>query len=531
MRILSMKPAVIFFVLLFAAATVEIAAPPGEPIDWYAQGQAAVRAAEKNRPIRARAKNVILFLGDGLSFSTVTAARIFEGQQRGEPGEENLLSFETFPHTAWLKTYNTDLQVADSAGTMTAVVTGEKTRVGMISVNQKVWPGDISTLPVNSLATILELAERNGLSTGVVTTSRLTHATPAACYAHSPDRNWEMDSLLPEKIREANFPDIARQLIEFPDGDGLEVALGGGRFQFLPREIDDPEEPDWKGGRNDGRNLTAEWMEKPGAAYVWNRDQFAAIDPAVTDHLLGLFEVSHMQFEHDRRSDRAGEPSLTEMTIKALDILKKNPKGYFLMVESGRIDHAHHVGNAYRALVDTVEFARAVLATLDRVDLRDTLVVVTSDHSHVLTISGYPARGNPILGKVVSIDASGNREEDFERDALGLPFTTLNYMNGPGYTGASDDQPEGPKRFPHAVHRYSGITRGRPDLTAVATEDPDYLQEAGIPMGGETHSGEDVPVYAAGPKAYLVHGVQEQSFLFHVMAEAFGFSRKNKKPE
>jgi alkaline phosphatase len=526
-----MKPAVIFLVLLFAAAPAESAAPSGEPVDWYGQGQAAVRAAEKNRPIHAGAKNVILFVGDGMSFSTVTAARIFEGQQRGETGEENLLSFERLPYTAWLKSYNTDLQVGDSAGTMTAMVTGEKTRVGMISVNQAVRPGDVSTLPANSLPTILELAEQKGLSTGVVTTARLTHATPAACYAHSPDRGWEMDSLLPAEIRNGDYPDIARQLIEFPHGDGLEVALGGGRYQFLPREIDDPEEPGWKGGRNDGRNLTAEWMEKPGAAYVWNREQFAAIDPANTDHLLGLFEVSHMQFEHDRSSDRAGEPSLTEMTIKALEILQKNPKGFFLMVESGRIDHAHHVGNAYRALVDTVEFAGAVQATVDRIDLRNTLVVVTADHSHMLTISGYPARGSPILGKVVSIDTSGNRDKDFERDALGLPFTTLNYMNGPGYTGASDDQPEGPKRFPHAVHRYSGITKGRPDLTTVDTEDPDYLQEAGIPMGSDTHSGEDVPAYAAGPKAYLIHGVQEQNYLFHVMAEAFGFSRENNKPE
>ena len=141
----------------------------------------------------------------------------------------------------------------------------------------------------------------------------------------------------------------------------------------------------------------------------------------VASLLLGLFSVSHMAFEHDRGADPAGEPSLTAMTVMALEILSRNRKGFVLMVEGGRIDHAHHAGNAYRALVDTVEFARAVEAALARVDRRETLVLVTSDHGHVLTMSGYPVRGNPILGKVISRDEDGRPETTFSRDATGRP--------------------------------------------------------------------------------------------------------------
>ena len=124
---------------------------------------------------------------------------------------------------------------------MTAMVTGVKTEDSIISVDQRVVAGDYKTVKGNELVTVLELAEQKGLSTGVVSTARLTHATPAACYAHTADRDWEADRDLPEDARRANFPDIARQLIEFPFGDGLEVALGGGRTKFLPETVNDPE--------------------------------------------------------------------------------------------------------------------------------------------------------------------------------------------------------------------------------------------------------------------------------------------------
>jgi len=518
-------------------ATRPTATPdPREANTWFAQGRAAVARVRAGTPALARARNVILFVGDGMGPSTVTAARILEGQRRGEPGEENLLAFETLPHVALSKTYNTDAQVADSASTMTAMTTGVKTRTGVLGVDGGVVRGDFRTVAAHRVATFFEEAEARGLSTGVVTTATLTHATPAGCYAHSALRNWEDDAALPEAARAAGFPDIARQLVEFPAGGGLEVALGGGRAHFLPRDASDPEVPDLRGQRLDGRDLTREWVaDRPDAAYVWRRSDFKAIDPTSTAvrHLLGLFEYGHMHWEIDRAGDVAGEPSLAEMTARAIGLLGRNPQGFVLMVEAGRIDHAHHAGNAARALADTIALSDAVRSALARAG-DDTLIVVTADHSHTLTFSGYPRRGNPILGKVVPTPMFARAGEDaLARDALGLPYTTLGYANGPGYTGASDEQPEGPHHFPHRpclstppfTCSVRGIRAGRPDLSDVDTQDPSYLQEATAPMRSETHGGEDVAIYAGGPGAALFRGVREQNYIYHAIAEALGWTQ------
>lgn len=501
------------FLLGFPPATR--AAGPSSPEEWFAAGQQAVQEAKQLKKQDNRAKNVILFVGDGMGVSTVTAARILEGQLRGDEGEENRLSFEELPHLALSKTYSVNQQTSDSAPTMTAMVTGVKTNDGILSVNQNGVRGDHTTVAGNELTTFLELAEQKGLSTGLVSTARITHATPAACYAHTVERDWESDANLSAAARTAGFPDIARQLIEFPHGDGLEVVLGGGRSKFLPKTTNDPEDSGQKGERLDGRDLTSEWLTQPNSTYVFRKTEFDTTNPATTDHLLGLFERSHMEYEHDRATDTGGEPSLSEMTSKAIDILSKNQKGYFLHVESGRIDHAHHAGNAFRALTDAVEFSNAIRVAMEKTNPKDTLIIVTADHSHVFTIAGYPKRGNPILGKVVEPG-----EADFSLDLLGLPYTTLSYANGPGYTGASNSQPEGLKNFSHSPTSYSGITAGRPDLTAIDTTAPIFMQEATVPLNSETHAGEDVAIYAGGPQAHLFHGVQEQNVIFHVMKEA-----------
>lgn len=446
-----------------------------------------------------RAKNVILFVGDGMGISTVTAARILEGQLRGESGEENQLSFEQFPHLALSKTYSVNQQTSDSAPTMTAIITGVKTKDGILSVDQNVIRGDYKSVAGNEVPSLLEMAEEQGLATGIVSTARITHATPGACYAHVADRDWESDANLPADAVDAKFPDIARQLIEFKSGDGLEVALGGGRANFLPRELTDPEYENEKGNRRDNRNLADEWNKKyKDAAFVWNKHQFDFVDPKKTKHLLGLFERSHLKYEHDRPKDKAGEPSLTEMTTKAIDILSNNKKGYFLMVEAGRIDHAHHDGNAFRALTDTIELSNAVRATLAKVDLKDTLIIVTADHSHVFTLAGYPTRGNNVLGLVRSNDAQGNADNRYDLDKNGLPYTALGYQNGLG----------------------ARATAERPSLTDLETTAPDFKQEAVVPFANETHGGEDVAVFAVGAGANLVHGVMEQNWIFQVMRES-----------
>lgn len=497
---------------------------------WRRDGWLAIERAKNEKLRKGKAKNVILFIGDGMGVTTLTAARILEGQLRGESGEENRLSFEEFPFTALSKTYSTDQQVSDSAPTSTAIVTGVKTDEGVLSVNQNVRRKDYQSVKGNEAKSLLEMAEENGLSTGLVTTTRLTHATPAACYSHTPDRNWECDRDILNGAKdayEAKFPDIARQLIEFSYGDGLEVALGGGREKFLPRETRDPEYDDKAGERLDKRDLTQEWRQRNNSsAYVWNRQQFDAIDTSKTKHLLGLFEPSHMQFGHERPKDKAGEPSLSEMTVKAIDILAQNKKGYFLMVEGGRIDHGHHNGNAFRALTETIELSNAVRTALGKVNLDETLIVVTADHSHTLTLQGYPLRGNNILGLVRQLDENGRPELDYKKDSLGFPITTLHYTSGRGYTGASNDQPAGPKKCCEEPQTFEGITSGRPDLSEVDITNPDYLQEVTIPLKSETHGGEDVAIFATGVNAYLVRGSMEQNWIFYVMADALRFKRE-----
>ena len=440
------------------------------------------------------AKNVIFFLGDGMGISTVTAARIFAGQAKGATGEEYDLAFDQFPNLALIKTYNTDAQVPDSAGTITALTTGEKTRIGVIAVNSSVARDDCAAALDNTLPTLVELAEQAGMSTGIVSTARVTHATPAGAYAHSPNRNWESSASTPNEAEALGCKDIALQLIEMAHGDGLDVILGGGRREFMPFEADDPEYPSRPGLRDDGRNLVEEWLAADSARqYAWHGDEFAKwlSSPAPQDgQLMGLFEPSHMQYEADRAKDLGKEPSLKDMTALAVKQLARNDKGYFLLVEAGRIDHAHHLSNAYRALTDTVALSEAVQWVVDHVDMEETLILVTADHSHTMTISGYPRRGNPILGKV-QMPAG-----EPILDALARPYTTLSYANGPGYKLKV------------------------PDLSEVDTQAPNYQQLSTVPMPAETHAGEDVAAFAAGKNASAVRGVMEQDRLFGVMYNA-----------
>lgn len=469
---------------------------------WFKGGQERLKQALKTTPIVTPAKNVIVFIGDGMGPSSVTASRIWEGQQRGESGEENFLSWEKFPHVAMSKTYNTNQQVADSAGTATAWNTGVKAQAGMIAVDSSVKRGDCESMQGHEARTALELAEMIGMATGTITTARLTHATPGSSYAHVPDRDWEDDGKVAKGWKPGNCKDIARQLIEFSFGDGIEVAMGGGRRHFIPKTMKDPEDDPKTGSRTDDRDLTKEWSEKyENSAYVWNQEQFDAIDPNKTDHLLGLFNRSHMQYEADRlKKDRGGEPSLAEMTVKSIDILSRNPKGYFLQIEGGRVDHANHENNAYRMMTDAAALSEAVKAALAKVDLNETLIIVTADHSHVFTIAGYATRGNPILGKSIGNNKEGGESEGKYSLAIDKkPYTTLGYGNGPG--AWKDGTP-------------------RPDITDVDTADPDYIQQATWARGSETHGGEDVTIWAQGPGAWLFQGTVEQNYIFHVIDHA-----------
>ena len=442
------------------------------------------------------ARNVILFIGDGMGVSTVTAARIFDGQSRGLSGEEHSLAFDRFPHVALVKTYETNQQVADSAGTATAMMTGHKTRAGVINVKPGPNRQDCEGALQNTLEPLSAMAKQRGLAVGVVTTARITHATPATVYAKTPERDWESDRHLPEVAAALGCADIATQLVGFDGGSGLDLALGGGREMFRGTG----------GERKDSdEDLAQEWLEAaPGRRYVETAAGLDGIEPG--EQVLGLFADSHMSYVAERGEDSA-EPTLAEMTVAAIRQLSANETGYFLMVEGGRIDHGHHDGRPGYAMLETQALSRAVDAALELVDLDETLVLVTADHSHVFAMGGYATRGNPILGLVVKNDHTGESRGEPDLDVDGVPYTTLGYLNGPGVVR------EIPRPMPE-----TGIDAVYQSAISVYGVDHD-----GHIDYDETHGGEDVALYGIGAGAEHVRGVIEQNRVFDIMMSAYGW--------
>jgi alkaline phosphatase len=495
--------------MMIASARADSTLPQSkDPYFVSGQAQLAMRLAQK--PNTNKAKNIILMIGDGMGITTVTAARIYEGQKRGVDGVSNNLNMDAFPYLALSRTYSADSQVTDSAPSASAMTTGVKSNNEMLGLTAAAKYKDCSTQAANTVTSIFEIAEAAGLATGIVTTTRITHATPASAYAHSVNRDWESDKDLGDQVGKG-CKDIADQLVSWPAGDGFEVALGGGRLKFLPDDVTDPENESKKGDRKDKRNLTAEWTAKDNNhVYVFDKTGFDKIDVKSGVKILGLFESSHMQFEADRAKDKAGEPSLAEMATKAIARLQQSDKGYVLMIEGGRIDHAHHLTNAARALEDTVEFDATVKAVLDATSRDDTLVIVTADHSHTMTMSGYARRDTPILGLVTEQDGKLTLASD------GKPYTTLSYANGPSALFAGIEKGE-------TAPKPAGL---RPDLTLATTKDNiEYLQPSLVPLESETHGGEDVAIYATGPMAYLFSGTVDQQYIYHVMMEASGLGK------
>ena len=412
-----------------------------------------------------------------MGLSTVTAARIFDGQSEGKKGEEHALAFEDFDHLALIKTYNTNAQVPDSAGTATAILSGYKTNIGAVNVRPSPNPELMvkeSCIDKASPPLIAELAKAHNMKMGTVTTTRITHATPAATYGHAANRDWEADKdIIDDGADKAGCTSLAAQLI---DSD-LDLALGGGAKEFTGAQIET-----WK---------------NRGHIYVQTANELKASPKDAP--ILGLFNRSHMSFEADR--DGTQEPSLAEMTNFAIDRLS-NENGFVLMVEAGRVDHAHHGINAYRALRDMQALNEAVKTAKAKTG-KDTLILVTADHSHVFTMGGYAARGNPILGLVKNpAEVSrmlGEEETTYAKDKDGKPYTTLGYYNGPN-TRSADSKA----------------------LTSNAVQAPNFRQQTAVNLGSETHSGEDVPLYARGPGAQNFKGVMEQDEIGRILHELIG---------
>ncbi|XP_077541226.1 alkaline phosphatase, tissue-nonspecific isozyme-like [Haemaphysalis longicornis] len=453
-------------------STVPGVVPPGEERTeyWRASGQRTL--AELLDPtvpvvVDAPAKNVILFVGDGMGVSTVTAARIYGAQRKnGAKGEESRLAFERFPFTGLIKTYAVDRQVVDSAASATALFTGVKTRFRTVGVSPSAIPCECDSVAGNEVKSFLHRAQEKGLATGLVTTTRITHATPAAAYAHSANRAWENETIVTEK---SVCKSIARQLVEDEPGRNLTVVLGGGLSFFRSKDV----RADERFGEPD---LITQW-ERAGRRrqFVASKEELLAVDVNKVDNLLGLFSPSHLPYDINRTDE---VPSLTDMVVAALKMLKGKGPGFALIVEGGLIDQAHHANHAAMALSEAVAMSDAVEAAVGLTDYRETLFLVTADHSHGFTMNGYPPRGHPILGRagVSNID--------------GLPYTTLMYNTGPSKSERKFD---------------------------VNTEADGYHQVRNVPSKYAVHAGEDVALYAMGPMAHLVRGVLEQHVVGHII--------------
>ncbi len=441
------------------------------------------------------AKNVIFFLGDGMGITTMTASRIYK------VGEDGELTMDTLPETAFVHTYSNDGQVTDSAPSMAAYMTGVKMNNEVISMSPETQATDAagkpyhvnfdSTCPATGngtpATTLLEIMKAGDYATGVVSTARITHATPAATYSHVCHRDAE------NTIAAALVPGGAGYNAKL--ADGIDVILGGGSSYFTPKEAG--------GLRNDKRDLVAE-LKTARYGFAANKAEFDKLPVDGTTRIAGLFTKSHMAYDLDR--DATKEPSLAEMTSKSIDALvARRKKGFFLMVEGGRIDHALHATNARRALQDTVAFDDAVKVALDKMkrvdpDLKNTLIVVTADHDHTLQMNGYAQRtgkteaGKPgVLGLVKNyVDGASSKDVD------GNPYTILGFGNGP-------------RRL---------ATRGAIDSTAL--ESADYLQEAVVPLATETHGGGDVFLGAQGQGAENFSGSLTNNEVFGLIRKATG---------
>ena len=269
-------------------------------------------------------KNIIICVGDGMGFEAVKAAGYYAS------GEKGTLSFESFPYHAEMATYAANTPMTDSAAAATAMATGHKVNNGVISME---IPGN-----GNPLKTLLEISLEQNKRTGLVSTTYITHATPAAFGSHNPQRN--------------NLDEIAHDYLNLTRPN---VLFGGG-----------------------GNGITENRAESAGYTVVTDREELFNLNTDTETFVSGQFGQTNIPFMFDGENNL---PHLSEMATVALDILSNTEDGFFLLLEGGRIDHAGHSNDIERQLLETVEFSKAVQTVFDQVsDNDDTIILVTADH-------------------------------------------------------------------------------------------------------------------------------------------------------
>lgn len=278
---------------------------------------------------KQKVKNIILLIGDGMGLAQVVSARLTA------VGASGRLYMERMPITGYMNTHSAYHLVTDSAAAGTALATGYKTQNKKIAMSPD----------RERLTTILEVLKKKGWATGLVATSGITHATPASFASHVRSRYME--------------DKIASQLL----GNKVNVLLGGGKEFFLPSD-----EPGSK--RKDDRDLIEE-AKKQGYKYIGTKNELKRVKGK---YVLGLFQMGAL-------NTTPPEPSIAEMTKKAITLLNKNKKGFFLMVEGSQIDWACHENNADKSIRQTLLFDLAVKTAVDFASKdKETLVIVLADH-------------------------------------------------------------------------------------------------------------------------------------------------------
>lgn len=476
---------------------VEIAAgAETKKVTWNVYGTADKPAA----------KNVIFFLGDGLSVAHRTAARIMsKGMTEGKANGR--LNMDSLDRMAFIGTSAADSVTTDSANTMSAYMTGHKGAVNSLGVYADRTPDTLDDPKVETLGEALRRQTNKAI--GIVATSEIQDATPAAIVSHTRRRD--------------DKAEITGMLLDVKP----EVVLGGGSAYFLPQATNGSK-------RKDDKDYIKLFQD---AGYKLATDKTELASAAGSDKVLGLFHTGNMDVTWDREFSKKGsvdkfpnQPGLVEMTKAALDNLSKSPNGFFLMVEASNIDKMTHPLDNERAVIDTIEFDQAIGVAQDFIAKNpDTLLVVTGDHTHGITIVG-------------TVDDTVEGTEMREKVG-GRSFTNYTDENKDGYP----DKLDVTKRLAMFVSNYPDhYETFRPKLDgpftpALQNDKKEYVAneaykdvpgavfvQGNLPKGAATgaHTVDDVVLQATGPGSEGFKGYMEQSDVYKVLADALALGVK-----
>ncbi len=460
-------------------------------------------------PAAPKAKNIIFMVGDGLSVAHRTAARLMsKGMTEGKANGR--LAMDDLDHMAFIGTSSTGSIATDSANTMSAYMTGHKSAINSLGVYADRTPPSQDDPKVENIAEAVR--RQTTKSIGVVALSELEDATPAAVVSHTR--------------RRADKADIVGMFYDIKP----EVMLGGGSAYFLSKEV-----PGSK--RKDDKDYIKLFQE---AGYQLATDKDELQKAAGADKVLGLFHTGNMDYAVDRMQLKKGsvdkfpgQPGLVEMTKTALETLSKNPEGFFLMVEASDIDKASHPLDFDRAVFDTIEFDHAIAAAREfQAKNPDTLIVVTGDHTHGVSLIGTIDDTKDVKEgreKVGTYDAAGfPNYEDKDGDGYPDSIAVTRHLamfanNGPDHYETFEPKLDGP--FEPAVKNQDGNYVANEKYKDVPGA---MFVEGNIPRDEDTgvHAVDDVVLQAAGPGAEEFKGYMEQSDVYKVLADTFALGVK-----